>query len=136
MRNDANARRKQRRANTRGKLMKWRNAILIALVLALSILAGAATAYADDPQPFVYPMVKCSGLPVATLVQAEQQFDTEYGWAHGLVTDWQWRASYEERVNEFAALLGCPQVLDNGALTRWYVFYVPTYGRILRGETP
>lgn len=116
--------------------MKWRNVVLVVLVLILSVFAGAATAYADEPQPFVYPMVKCSGLPVATLVQAEQEFDTAYGWDHGLVTDWQWKASFEARVNEFAALLGCPQVLDGGALTRWYKFYVPTYSRILRGEIP
>lgn len=125
--------------------MKWRTVrttVLVVLVLVLSVLAGIAVpalampAYAQgpqpEPQPYLYAMPKCSGLSLAQLEWAQQDYDTTYGWTHELVTDWQWRASFEARVNEFAVTIGCPQVLEDGQLTRWYKFYSPTYGRILR----
>lgn len=111
--------------------MKWKLG-LIMFVLVASVGIGAATAQAQEPQPYLYAMPKCSGLSLTQLEWAQQDYDTAYGWQNGLVTDWQWQASYEARANEFAALVGCPQVLDDGALTRWYRYYVPTYQRILR----
>ena len=110
------------------KAQRW---IVIALFL-IALALSAAPARAEEPQPYLYAMVKCSGLPVPTLVQAQQEFDTQYGFDHSLTTMDQWRSSYESRANEFASLLGCPSVLDDGRLTRWYQFYTPTYSRILR----
>lgn len=114
--------------------------LLILATLFFAVLVGAATAtvtYADTPQPQPYQlaMVKCSGMSVFEIVAAEQQFDSAYGWEHSLVTDWEWRASFEARANGFAHLLGCPQVFeDSGTLTRWYTWYAPVYVRFLRGE--
>lgn len=99
---------------------------LVALVLA------PVPAFADGPQPVQYAMVQCSGLPLSIVVKAEQDFDTAYGFTHNLKTPEQWQSTYAARVNEFAASLGCPQVLqDNITLTFWSKLYVPTYQRIL-----
>ena len=103
-----------------------------ALALSLLILGTPSPAFAESPQPYTYALVKCSGLPVDILILAEQDFDTAYGWSHQLTTPAQWSGSYEARVNEFASLLGCPQVLQDGQLTRWFKFYSPTYQHILR----
>ena len=107
---------------------------ILAALLALSLLmlSVPAPAFADSPQPYTYALVKCSGLPVDILVLAQQDFDTAYGWSHQLTTPAQWSGSYEARVNEFASLLGCPQVLQDGQPNRWFKFYSPTYQHILR----
>lgn len=114
--------------------MKWKHvgiALLIVVVIALA-LAGAEVVRAEEPQPWMAPMLKCSGLSMPQLEFARQDFDTQYGFDHALVTDWQWKASFEARTNELAALLGCPRVIEEGWLTRWYRFYAPTYTRIVK----
>lgn len=107
---------------------------LVLVILALLVVGSGTVARADAPQPYTYALVQCSGLSVAELQVAEQKFDTWYGWQKQLTTPAQWLGSYEARVNEFASTLGCPKVLDNGALTfnakiylPWYRFYLSDY---------
>jgi hypothetical protein len=81
-------------------------------------------------------MVQCSGLSLSELAQANQRFDTAYGFAHQLDTPWKWEVSFMPRVNQFASTLGCPQVLiddgtPDGKLTLpyriydfWYFYYL------------
>ena len=102
-------------------------ALLLAVMIFI-LLPGISLA----DQPYQYALVKCSGLPFSVVVQAEQAFDTAYGWEHNLTTEGQWQATFESRANEFASALGCPKVLQEGQLTFWYKIYVPTYQRILR----
>ncbi len=103
----------------------------VLVILLVLIFLSAVPASAESPQPYQYALVKCSGLPVATLVRAEQSFDSAYGYKHQLTTLEQWIGTYEARVNEFASLLGCPQVLSEGQLTFWYKIYTPVYRGIL-----
>ncbi len=115
-------------------------AVIVALVLY--VLVGIGIARADNPQPYQYAIVQCSGAgTVAQVQQAEQVFDTQYGFDHKLITPEQWIGTFIARVNEFASSVGCPQVLRDdgtlsGALTLWYKIYVPNYTRYLRGAIP
>lgn len=104
-------------------------ALIVGAVLALSVLAGLAfpvMASAAGPD-YQYALVQCSGLSLAELQAAEQRFDTWYGWQKQLTTPAQWTGTYEARVNEFAASLGCPKMLDSGQLTFAAKLYVPVF---------
>lgn len=108
--------------------MKWRVALLIIVVLAAFL---PTSTFADVPQPWAYAAVQCSGLPVSQVWSGFYEFSAWYGWAHQVKTPTQWSGSYDARVNEYAHLLGCGDMLENGALSRWAKSYVPVYTAIL-----
>lgn len=101
--------------------------IFMALAGIVASLLIAPVASAAGPDDFLPQMVKCSSLPVSVLRVLQQSFDTQYGYDHALTNVFQWQATYEARVNQFAVLFGCPPPLANGALTFWYRVYDPIY---------
>ena len=104
--------------------------LLFALALGSYFFFVPQIASAEAPQPYLYAMPRCSGLSITQLQDAQQDFDSAYGWQHQLTTPAQWSASYEARANEFAHALGCPAPLCDGALAFAYKIYAPTYQRI------
>lgn len=113
--------------------MKWKLALLVAVVLSFGALG---VAFADGPSDATLAIVQCSGMNLDTVVSGEQSFDTQIGTAKQLTTQGQWEASYVWRVNEFAHRVGCPDVLTteggwSGTLTYAAKYYVPVFKAIL-----
>ncbi len=113
--------------------------VLIVFVVAAVLLALVPTvARAEDPQPYIYAMVQCSGLSVDELVRGQKMYNDQYGAEHQLLNSAMWLASYVARVNGFSQSVYCGQVLDEdgnnlaGKLTFKYRVAVPIYQRILR----
>lgn len=111
-------------ASFKAQAAKIIGAFVLAIVLLGSLTPLAALA---APPDYHFALAQCSGLSLAELAQANQKFDTAYGWAHQLTTGAQWAGSYEARVNEFAATLGCQPVLKDGQLTFGAKLYVPVF---------
>lgn len=101
--------------------------LAVAVAIVASVFIPALSASAAGPDDYLPQMVKCSSLPVSVLRVLQQSFDTQYGYDHALTNVFQWQATYETRVNQFAVLFGCPPPLANGALTFWYRVYDPIY---------
>lgn len=104
--------------------------VLIGAALLIVMPASASAA----PPDYHYALVQCSGLSLSELAVANQRFDTRYGWEHQLTTTAAWLGTYEARVNEFAASLGCGPVLRDGQLTFAARLYVPVYKFYLEAQ--
>lgn len=113
--------------------------ILVLLGLVALIFTTSAIAAADDPEPWTYAAVKCSGLPHAVLLKGLQDYTTQYGFDHALPVGSipgamdVWKAAHTPIVNGYLSLLGCPAAIsdDGTQLLPWFKFYAPTYQRIL-----
>ncbi len=112
---------------------------LIVFVAIASLLALVPTvARAEEPQPYIYAMVQCSGLSVDELMRGQKMYNDQYGAEHQLLNSAMWAASYIARVNGFSQSVYCGQILDEdgnnlaGKLTFKYRVAAPVYQRILR----
>ncbi len=112
---------------------------LIVFVAVTVLLAFVPTgARAEEPQPYIYAMVQCSGLSVDELMRGQKMYNDQYGAEHQLLNSAMWLASYTARVNGFSQSVYCGQILDEdgnnlaGRLTFKYRVAVPIYQRILR----
>lgn len=104
-------------------------------IAALLFVLTVKTMLADSPQPVQYAMMHCSGLGIELVVSGERQFDDAYGFNHQLTTAEAWNNTYVARVNEFARLVGCPQMLNDdgssvGVLSFAARIYAPTFKAI------
>lgn len=107
------------------------------LFVVASLFVFTPAAHADNPPDAQFAIEQCSGLTLVEVISAEQRFDTEIGYEKNLTTQGQWEQSYVWRVNEFAHLVGCPDVLTeeggwSGTLTKAAKFYVPTF-KVVQG---
>ncbi len=112
---------------------------LIVFVVVTTLLAlMPSVVRAEDPQPYVYAMVQCSGLSVDELMRGQKMYNDRYGAEHQLLNSAMWLASYIARVNGFSQSVYCGQILDEdgnnlaGKLTFKYRVAVPVYQGILR----
>ncbi len=111
---------------------------LIVFVVVILIALVPTVARAEEPQPYIYAMVQCSGLSIDELMRGQKMYDDQYGAEHQLLNSAMWLASYVARVNGFSQSVYCGQILDEdgnnlaGKLTFKYRVAVPVYQRILR----
>jgi hypothetical protein len=110
-----------------------RLALLIALVALLVGLVPTASA-APPPQDWQFAAVHCSGFDVPTVQSTFDKFSDWYGGYYNLNSTAAWQASYEARVNLYAHLVGCPDLLRDGQLTFAARVYAPVFQFLLDGR--
>lgn len=109
--------------------------ILVLLALAALIFSSAQVTKAEDPEPWTYAAVGCSGLPHDLILTSVQRYTTAYGWVHHLPDGaipgalFVWQAAHPAIVNGWLHLHNCPAALndDGTALTFAFQLTVPVY---------
>lgn len=117
--------------------------LLAILFLGGVLLMGAPTARADAPsnqevatirlaqEPYLACIALETGMPANAVAFAKIDFDTEFGFVHGITTNDQWGASYGQRVQAFADWLGVPNPTNYGSPKPWCARLIAAQAHIL-----
>jgi hypothetical protein len=112
--------------------MKWRQGLIVLIMLLTAWLLDAAIARADGPtppdatqiaqrlqeEPQLYCFAQWIGAPPEAMAIGKLQFDYQFGYQNRLTTMEQWRATWSARFQSFADWLGVPNPVGSDTCNR------------------